>query len=91
MALDPRFNAVRGDLADVELADRVFAPHYAKACPFKVIADSELREAPSAEAAIVVILKTGEHFDLLDISGGWGWGHSANAVGYVQTSAIEVL
>lgn len=84
-------NAVRGDLADVELADRVFAPHYAKACPFKVIADTELRESAENEAAVVVVLKKGEQFDLLDISGGWGWGHSATAVGYVQTSAIEVL
>ncbi|MDF0752810.1 hypothetical protein NLU14_21530, partial [Marinobacter sp. 71-i] len=27
--IDPRVDAVRRDLADVRLADRVFAPHYA--------------------------------------------------------------
>src|SRR3712207_1046075 len=29
--LDPDYNAYRGDLADIELASRLFAPHYAKA------------------------------------------------------------
>jgi hypothetical protein len=90
-ALDPRFNAVRGDLADIELADRVFAPHYAKSCRFKVIADVSLQDTPSSDGAIVAILKKGEYFDLLDISGGWGWGRCSDAVGYVEASAIEVL
>src|ERR1700712_2107403 len=75
--IDVRVDAVRGDLADVELADRVFAPHYAKACEFTVKHDTELRAAPSAEAAVVAALSKGAPFDLLDISGGWGWGRSA--------------
>ena len=29
VTLDPRTHAVRGDLADVRLAEQVFAPHYA--------------------------------------------------------------
>jgi hypothetical protein len=89
--IDLRVDAVRGDLADVDLADRVFAPHYAKACAFNVITTTELRAAPSAKAETVASLNPGERFDLLDISGGWGWGRSAGAVGYVVSNAIEPL
>ena len=32
-AIDPRVDAVRRDLADVRLAERVFAPHYAAPLP----------------------------------------------------------
>lgn len=91
IALDPRLNAVRGDLADVDLADRVFAPHYAKACTFVVVADTQLREAPHEDATVITELSKGEHFFLLDISGSWGWGHDGKTVGYVNISTIEVL
>ncbi|WP_293881212.1 SH3 domain-containing protein [Sphingomonas sp.] len=84
-------DAVRGDLADVELADRVFAPHYAKACAFTVIAETALRIAPSTESEVVGKLGLGDQFDLLDISGEWGWGRGSKVVGYVSASAIKPL
>jgi hypothetical protein len=87
--IDRNSDAVRGDLADVELADRVFAPHYAKACAFDVIADTPLRVSPSLDAEIVSALSTGGRFDLLDISGAWAWGRCSGKVGYVLSSAIR--
>lgn len=89
--VDHRVEAVRGDLADVALADRVFAPHYAKSCAFALIADTKLRVGPSPEADIVVDLSMGDRFDLLDINGGWAWGRSTGKVGYVVSSTIEPL
>ena len=80
---------MRGDLADVELADRVFAPHYAKACAFDLISDTHLRVAPLFDAEIVSVLPAGVRFDLLDISGGWAWGSCTGKVGYVLSSAIK--
>jgi hypothetical protein len=87
--IDRNTEAVRGDLADIALADRVFAPHYAKACPFNVISDTELRIAPGFEAEVVAALTMGDRFELLDISGGWAWGSGAGKVGYVISNAIE--
>src|ERR1700712_5348757 len=86
--IDLRVDAVRGDLADVELADRVFAPHYAKSCAFTVKADTELRTTASADGEVITMLKAGERFGLLDVSGGWGWGKSSGAVGYVSATMI---
>jgi hypothetical protein len=87
--IDIRVDAVRGDLADVELADRVFAPHYAKSCDYRVTSETVLRASPTEAADTLAVLNAGETFALLDISGGWGWGRSKNAVGYVPIRAIE--
>ncbi|MDB5700072.1 MAG: hypothetical protein JWL66_271 [Sphingomonadales bacterium] len=87
--IDLRVDAVRGDLADVELADRVFAPHYAKSCAFTVTQDTELRATASAEGEVITKLKAGERFGLLDVSGDWGWGKCSGVVGYVSAKMIE--
>lgn len=89
IALDPRIHAVRGDLADVTLADRLFAPHYAEAVerrcaqPFAAVRDKP-NGAQTSE------LLSGEAFMLLDISGGWAWGYCGHDhyVGYVEASAL---
>ncbi|CAN5262825.1 hypothetical protein BH09PSE3_BH09PSE3_05860 [soil metagenome] len=91
MPVDFRVSAVRGDLADVQLADRVFAPHYAKSCPYSVVADTGLHAAASVNSDLVTSLRTGQQFDLLDISGGWAWGTCAGAVGYVAANTIMPL
>ena len=87
--LDPRVFAVRGDLADVSLADRLFAPHYAegvtRACtvPFTAIVEKP-GGAQSSE------LLESEHFMMLDSSAGWAWGWCAHDhyVGYIALDAL---
>ena len=79
-------HAVRDDLADVELADRVFAPHYAKAMPRLLAAAASLRVKPSGEH--VADLPQGSTIDLFDISGGWAWVRSPLGVGYIPADAI---
>jgi cell wall-associated NlpC family hydrolase len=85
---------VRKDVADVALADRVFAPHYAKpllhGCDRTALA---MRAAPSHDATAVSELLRGEIFAVVDASGDWAWGYSLHDgyVGYVPIDAIGAL
>ena len=91
ISLDPRVNAVRGDLADVSLAGVLFAPHYAKAQAMHCVADAAfLRESGSGDAATVSQLLFGEVFHVLDVTGNWAWGFCDHDgyVGYIERSAL---
>lgn len=82
---------MRADVADVRLADRVFAPHYA--APLRVLLnrDAQLRAGRSGDAALVASLKADAAFDLLDLTGGVAWGIAVDAgvVGYLDADAVE--
>jgi cell wall-associated NlpC family hydrolase len=89
IAFDPRIDAVRDDLADVKLADRLFAPHYAQGTPMAcVVPHSAVCEAPDGPQ--ITELLNGEHFMVLDVSGGWSWGYCAHDhyVGYLKADAL---
>jgi hypothetical protein len=86
--LDTSINAVRGDLADVALADRVFAPHYARAVAWTAVRETPIRLKAASDATVTGKLMPGDVFDVLDFSGGWAWGRTAFAVGYVPEDAI---
>lgn len=92
--LDPRIHAVRKDVADIALADRVFAPHYAKPLLHACLgATVTMRAAPSHDAIAVSELLRGEAFAVVDASGDWAWGYSLHDgyVGYVPVDAIGPL
>ena len=84
-------NAVRGDVADVALADRVFAPHYARplvhGCLHVAI---PIRARPARDGVAVSELLRGECFAVVDASGDWAWGFSEHDgyVGYVELAAL---
>ena len=88
--IDPLTNAVRADIADVRLAERVFAPHYAAPLPRTVIRDAALRRERSSGSDVLEALSAGARFDLLDITGGVAWGIAtgSNLVGYLDADAI---
>ena len=88
--LDPTMHAVRGDLADIELAHEVFAPHYARALGYRVsVATSVLAEANDAAEARAQ-LGAGDMFGVLDISGGYAWGKTGDGTpGYVVMTALS--
>jgi len=91
VALDPRLNAFRQDIADVELAGRLFAPHYARALIRSCgLFPTFVREAPGDGEPAVSQLLPGEEFAVLDLTAGWAWGYCAadRRVGYVE--AIEL-
>ena len=93
-ALDRRVNAARGDIAAVALADRVFAPHYARPLPHGcAVTATPLLEAPHAAARAVSELLLGEGFAVVDVSGNWAWGYAMadHYVGYVPLDALGPL
>ena len=90
--LDPSTNAVRPDLADIRLAGKVFASHFAAAIPFRAIrAASVMVSSHSATAS--VRLQPGDLFDVLELSNdrAWGIATATGLVGYVDRDAIEPL
>ncbi len=91
IALDPRVNAVRRDIADIALADRVFAPHYAAPQHCACAAPAAmLRAMPNDEAVAVSQLAHGEAFAVVDQAGGWAWGYGLHDryVGYIRQTAL---
>jgi len=80
--------AARGDLADVRLADRVFAPHYAAAV--QRIAKYRAPILAAHGGAPISEILQGESFDVLELSHGYAWGVAAvdGTVGFV---AVDVL
>jgi hypothetical protein len=89
--LDPRTHAYRSDIADIALAGRIIAPHYARplirACGPHA---ADLRDAATDEAAAVSELLPGEEFAVLEYSGGRAWGYCVadHRVGYVEAIAL---
>ena len=86
---DPRITAVRRDIADVTLAARLFAPHYARA-ELAMCRRDPVMLCDAADGRAVSQLLPGERFAVLDISGDWAWGYSQHDgyVGYVRKSAL---
>ncbi len=91
MRIDPRTDAARRDLADVRLADRVFAPHYAAPVTHVVTANVALRTAKEADAEMLTELTPGDVFEVLELSAGTAWGRApaAGLVGYVDATHLK--
>ncbi len=89
--LDPVHDAVRADLADVAMADRHFAPHYAapmlRSC---AVPDAPISALPGGAGDVRGTLLFGEAFAVLDLSGedAWGYRLTDNRVGYVPAAAL---
>ena len=89
--LDHRINAVRNDLADIALADRIIAPRYVLPLPMQCAANvAMLRGAPDPAATATSALLYGEAFAVFDIDNGWAWGQCAHDgyVGYIEAAAL---
>jgi hypothetical protein len=86
--LDPAIHAVRDDLADVELADRVFAPHYARATAYRAVAKSTVHVKPNVSSEKIDDLSIGSAVDVFDLSAGWGWVRTSKGIGYVRADCI---
>jgi hypothetical protein len=77
-------------LADVALAGRVIASHYASPIDKVVVAGAPLRVAASDDAEEVAELEPKDPFSLLDDTLGWAWGYAGRdrRVGYVRSEAL---
>ena len=87
---DPATHAYRKDLADVALAGRVIASHYAEPLLRRVSHAAVLRVAAADEADAVREVDPSEPFALLDDSLGWAWGYAGadRRVGYLRSEAL---
>jgi hypothetical protein len=88
--VDPRVDAVRRDLADVRLADRVFAPHYAAPMLRTLARPIELRATRTADGEVLAVLAAGDAFEVLELAGdnAWGVAPGIGLVGYLQADAL---
>ncbi|MBO9623290.1 MAG: SH3 domain-containing protein [Sphingomonas sp.] len=84
-------DAVRRDLADVRLAERVFAPHYAAPMPRALVRGVALRASRDADSEVLAQLQQGDLFEVLEFAGGnaWGVAPGAGLVGYVDADALH--
>lgn len=90
--LDAPHWPVRGDLAHVRLAGKVFVPHYAVPMERRVgAAGAALMTSTKADAELREELAGGTLFNVLDMAGGWAWGQVGEDgfVGYLPLEALE--
>lgn len=86
---DAATHAYRRDLADVALAGRVIASHYAEPLPRRLSIGTPLCDGPGGE--VLLSLVPGDTFRMLDCTGGWAWGYGPqDRVGYVRSDALTV-
>jgi hypothetical protein len=83
-------DAVRRDLADVRLADRVFAPHYAAPMPRVLTNSAELRSGSARDSDVLATLASGDTFEVLEFAGDHAWGVAPDVglVGYIPAAAL---
>ncbi|MCM8557168.1 SH3 domain-containing protein [Sphingomicrobium sediminis] len=77
-------------MADVALAGRVIASHYALPVERELHRDAKLRVEPGKDSEVIADLDAGAPFWLLDSRGGWSWGYGGpdKRVGYVSEEAL---
>ena len=88
---DARITPIRGDLADIALAGKLFAPHYVVPMERMMIAPfTPLRKTPHDDAEQTSELLLGERFMVLDIAGAWAWGYCRHDCynGYLALDAL---
>jgi hypothetical protein len=90
-AIDHKHNAARRDLADIALAGRWFAPHYAVPESWTCVAPAELHSSPGAKDEVIGSLSTGDRFAVLEVSATYAWGYREQdrLVGYVEAGALR--
>ncbi|WP_129792525.1 NlpC/P60 family protein [Sphingosinicella sp. CPCC 101087] len=91
LPLDSRIHAFRHDLADIALAGRIIASHYARPLTRSCGAHSTyVRRDPDPDAEAVSELLPGEPFAVLEYAAGWAWGYCGadHIVGYVEAIGL---
>lgn len=83
---------MRGDLADVRLAEHVFAPHYAAPLPCVATRVVRVQATRDHRSESVAELAIGDRFEVLELAGdnAWGIAPGLGLVGYVDRTALDV-
>ncbi|TPG21731.1 SH3 domain-containing protein [Sphingomonas koreensis] len=84
---------MRRDLADVRLADKVFAPHYVQPLAMTATVATPVLATAAATADAVSQLEPGDIFDVLEIANTHSWGQcrADRMVGYVANDALTPM
>ncbi|HET9335345.1 MAG TPA: SH3 domain-containing protein [Sphingomicrobium sp.] len=86
---DPATHAYRKDLADIAVAGRVIASHYAEPLRRHIVCSAPFRAQPDDNSEPLGQLNKGDEIRTLDVSSGWAWGYAPDGrVGYVRAEAI---
>ena len=82
---------MRPDLADIRLAEYVFAPHYVEPLARRLATATPLLEARDPASATLATLAAGETFEVLEFAGtlAWGIAPAANVVGYLPAASLD--
>jgi cell wall-associated NlpC family hydrolase len=83
-------DAVRGDLADVRLAERIFAPHYAAFILRSAVVAAPIHASTKAGGTVLSEILPGEGFEVLELASEYAWGKSQGdgTVGFVPVAAL---
>ena len=89
---DKRTTPIRGDLADISLAGKLFAPHYAVPMIRLVARTATLRAGRDTASETVTALAVGDTIEVLEIAGSSAWGVAQphGLVGYVEIDALDL-
>jgi cell wall-associated NlpC family hydrolase len=93
IALDPRLNAYREDLADARLRRQVTAGRYAESRPARVVAGrAAVRRTADPGAPLDTFYHYGEPILVFEEAGSWAWCQSLDDgyVGYVERKLIAL-
>jgi len=84
--------ACRRDLAEIALADRVFAQHYAVPLRHSVNREVPIHNSPRADSGCLATLGIDDSFLVLDIGNDWAWGRgdARGTTGYVVADALTL-
>lgn len=90
MTLDPAIHAFRSDVADIALAGKVIASHYAKPVIRSSKKETALLAAGAAGAEAIRRLAPRERFAVLACGRGFAWGFAIadHRVGYVDENDL---
>ncbi len=92
VALEPGRYAVRRDLAEIEVADRIFAQHFVEPMAVVLTAPVLILARPTKSADIVATLAVGDIFLIVDVGHEWAWGRgeAVGTVGYVAAATLDL-
>lgn len=83
---------MRRDIADIRLAEQVFAPHYSVPMPTIVSRAAPLRLERDGDSEVVATLQSGDVFEVLELAGvsAWGMAVGEGLVGYIDRTVLDM-
>ncbi|UVO52941.1 SH3 domain-containing protein [Sphingomonas sp. SUN039] len=92
VALEPGRYAVRRDLAEIAVADRIFAQHYVEPVAVRLNTTAIVHSRPDIGSDAVATLASGDIFHLIDLGQIWAWGrgNAVGTIGYVVATALDL-